>query len=181
MTTKERDKILEGAKEVFFAAMLDGYAGGENRKSVKTLFHNGYTKKVAFCDPENHNGYVVIDEWHTNPDSDRSAGTTLITFLGDPVWWMSYDGEYLEGAIEFLKRALKKAYERKLFLGGRGLASVLSERFSLNGLTFKLGYKNVWDGDFQSFSGTEKIFQHPLAGYDPEPIGYHRYCGQALI
>lgn len=177
MKTEERNKILEGAKEAFFLAMLDGYAGGENRLSTKITSNNGYTKTVTFV----HGDYIVKDEWHTNPESDHSAGTTLISYQDKPIWWMSYGDHYPEGAIPFLKSAMAKAYEQKLFLGGRGPTKVIAPKYKINDLNFYLVYKNDWSGDFQSFKGHEKIFQNPRIGYDPELIGHHQYFGMSLL
>jgi hypothetical protein len=181
MTEQEKSAILAGAQNAFFEAMLDGYAGGENRKSVKTELNNGHTKRVVFQDEENHPGYIVEDEWDIHPNSDQSAGTTRILLQGGPVWRMSYGGHYPKGAIPFLKSAMAKAYERKLFLGGRGMDKVISEHYEVNELRFYLVYINKWNGDFQSFNGIEEIFQNPLIGYDPELIGCHQYFGMALI
>jgi len=101
--------------EVFFEAMMDGYAGGKLRRSVKTLSPDGY-KTIEF-----HMGdYKVIDRYCVTPHSDFSAGTTTIFHLGVPVWWMTYGGRYSAAVIPFLKKALYQAYRKNEFNGGRG-------------------------------------------------------------
>ncbi len=169
MTAKERERILKGAKEAFSLAMLDGYVGDEDRKSVKTKSNNGYTTTVAFI----HEDYTVKDEWHTNPNSNKSSGSTIITFHERPIWQMFYSGEYPEEFIAFLKIALKKQYSNKRakFVGCRG-----PECFRKGNLE----YENEGDGNFSRFWGRESIRQN-ICTQDWEEVGYHEYSGMALI
>lgn len=183
MSPELKAEILEGAKAAFFEAMIDGWVGGENRRSKETKTADGHTI-IEYVTEDGK--FRVVDDFITTRLSDKSAGTTTIFFkeeggLQTPVWWMSYGGHYPEGAISFLKSAIAKAYERKLFLGGRGLAKVISTRHEVNELKFHLIYINKWNGDFQSFNGVEEVLQNPLVGYDPELIGYHQYFGMSLL
>lgn len=169
MTSSERGKIIKGAKEVFFKALLDGYAGGVRRNSFKVENHGGHTITVTFVDGD----YVVEDRWHTNPDSSASGGSTLITYQGIPVWWMTYGGRYPEALISVLKSALRQTYERKEFHGGRGPAE-----YKIHGYL----YRNKPHGDFTNFRGVETI------GIDPTykrrilfTTGFHSYFGMSLI
>ncbi|OHB15219.1 MAG: hypothetical protein A2431_01940 [Candidatus Zambryskibacteria bacterium RIFOXYC1_FULL_39_10] len=182
MTPEMRVQILEGAKSAFFEAMIDGYVGGENRRSVKVKDDDGYTT-ITYTTEDGK--YKVEDRFCTNPFSDEAAGTTTVfcrfALIWAPVWWMEYSGHYTEGVIPLLKSALTKAYERRLFLGGRGLARVDDKSYVSNDLKFNLTYTNTYHGDFSSFDGTEKIIQNPLDGFDPETIGYHKYSGMSLL
>lgn len=153
LTACERTMILNGAKEIFFMALLAGYAS--NKK----------TNGVPFV----HGKYRLIDKWETNDFSDGSAGTTMILFDGQLIWWMSYGGAYPKEAISFLKEALAAAYKKSMFFGGRG-----PDRFERAG---KFLYLNNFEGIlFENFSGIERIFNE-----DAVEIGSHRYMGHALI
>lgn len=182
MTELTRRTILEGAKDAFFAALLAGYCGGDKSESavvIEEKLNNGFTNRVTFSDEIIHPGFVVVDGWHTNPNSDKSNGSTIITFFNVPIWAMSYGGFYTDQAIDFLKNILRRAYEEKKFLGGRGESSyggiiVPQEKHIM------LEYKNSFEGNFERFSGREDIHENPLTP-NPELWGYHQYFGMALI
>ena len=165
MNTQERAGILAGAEEAFFLAMMSGYAGSKNEGSTKTVSNNGCTKSVKFV----HGLYLVDDTWHTNPNSDKSAGTTTISHEGIPVWWMCYGGQYTKETVAFLKRALRETYAQKKFVGCRGP------------LYFRDGimvYENGFDQSqsFEGFSGDEIVFNDSKG-----ILGTHKYFGMALI
>lgn len=166
MTTKERARILKGAKEAFSLAMLaviNGYARYESRTN------NGYTTIVVFS----RGGYAVRGEWHTNPYSNKSSGSTLITFHETPIWQMCFGGECPEEFVVFLKNVLKKQYSKKRakFTGCHG-----PECFRKGNLE----YENEGDGNFSRFWGRESISQK-IYTPDWEEVGYHEYSGMALI
>ena len=77
MTPEMRVQILEGAKSAFFEAMIDGYVGGENRRSVKVKDDDGYTT-ITYTTEDGK--YKVEDRFCTNPFSDEAAGTTTVFF-----------------------------------------------------------------------------------------------------
>lgn len=164
MPTTNREEILKGAEEAFFLALLDGYAGGENRKSTKVKTNNGHTTTVTFV----HGDFVVKDEWHTHPGSQKSGGSTLITHKDFPVWLMSYQGEYQGEAIPFLKAALRSSYEKKEFNGGRGPMKVPFGNI--------IDYSNNWGGNFEKFEGREEVLS-----YITKLLGFHEFFGMALI
>lgn len=171
MTPDERARILEGAKEAFFAAMLDGYCG-EKKNSRVTTSNNGNTKSVRFV----HSLYIVEDEWDTNPESDLSGGTTRI-FLSNgttwhPVWRMSYGGRYSKEARAFLKRVLHHTYNRRKFVGGRGEIAMFDAE---NHLLYTNNLRK--NAGFEDSSGTEYI--HHIGG--DERLGYHDFSCMALI
>ena len=124
MEEAQKMKILEGAQKAFFEAMLDGYAGGDNRKSAKVKGEDGYTT-ITYTSKDGE--CKVVDRYCTTPLSDKSCGTTTIFYENGsvwvPVWWMSYGGRYPKRVIPFLKESLKWAYEMRDFCGGRGISS----------------------------------------------------------
>lgn len=183
MTLEERRVVVEGAKEVFFSALLAGYGCGNIANTaavVKRKFNNGFTKRVTFCDQKVHPDFVVVDEWHTNPNSDRSTGSTLITFQDTPIWTMSYGGFYTKGVIPALKSILKESYEKRSFHGCRG-ANTERLVFIPHNIEVKLKYENKHDGNFERFSGVEKMLS--ICPFDniENLSGYHQYSGMVLI
>jgi hypothetical protein len=159
-----REIVIEGARKVFFRAMLAGYAGG-SQSSVKTTTADGYTA-IEFADGD----FRMVDRYCVNPHSDHSAGTTTI-FLGNlPIWWMAYGGSYQAEAIPFLKEVLASAYRDSNFCGGRGFAHGIDNK--------AFSYNNIWTGDFCQFDGLERIFN--LEDMDKE-VGSHEYFGMILI
>lgn len=160
----EKETILSGAKAAFFEAMMDGYAGGDCKKSIKTKTPDGRTV-IEFTTGD----YKVIDDYRTTPHSNKSAGTTTILYKNDPVWWMSYGGWYKKEAIPFLKASLKKEYGRGVFFGGRGPGSCTREN---------LVYINfVENGSFSEFNGREEIVDRESF----ETMGSHKYYGMSLL
>ena len=95
---------------------------------------------------------------------------TVVSFEDIPVWMMQYFGEYDKEAIPCLKAALRVAYERKEFNGGRG-----PNLFRYGGCV----YRNFPD-DVRSipeyFSGSEEI-----RGTSSTARGWHRYQGGLMI
>ncbi|MDD4761455.1 MAG: DUF5680 domain-containing protein [Candidatus Pacebacteria bacterium] len=159
-----REKILEGAKEVFFKAMLAGYAGEGREKTTKAKSSDGYTT-IEYSDGD----FRVVDRYCTTPDSDFSAGTTVIFFENKPVWWMAYAGSYPAEVIGFLKEILRENYENGIFNGGRGLGVKRGENF--------IYINEVKDCDFSLFNGMEII----IYSKTEKKLGFHRYFGSALI
>ncbi len=180
MTSEDRVKILEGAKEAFFQAMLDGYAGGENRRSIKVKSNGGCTTSVTFV----FGDFIVKDEWHTYPNSIYSFGSTLITYLGKPVWMMSYGGWYNDEAINFLKKVLAVSYRAAEFNGGRGPYTYEIPYMDENNplLRFRLMYRNESEGVFWSFRGNEYVYRQEvpdIAG--SKTLGHHHFFGGTII
>ncbi len=147
-------------RAVYIAAMLDGYAGGESKKSVKTKTPDGHITAFVYTDGD----YQVIDRYEVTPVSEYTRGATTIFCKDVPVWRMTYEGHYPKEVIPFLKEALKKAYEHGEFWGGRGP------------FRFRLGsreYRNLVDqqGCFEKFSGREII----VVG--EKEVGHHDFKG----
>ncbi len=149
----------------FFLAMANGYAQSVPKQRVPGL---PGSKTITFV----WGDYTVVDLWFTTPHSNDSFGTTIIYFKGDAVWMMSYDGQYPQEVILFLKYALHIAYvEQQRFNGGRGPAFVVSTdggRIYINEVQP--------DSSFRQFAGGERI--ENVSG---RRIGYHNYHGRLLI
>ncbi len=170
MQKSEREEILKQAEEVFFLAMLDGYAG-DRKSSTKTVNPDG-RKTITFV----HRRFKVIDEYWTTPETDLSAGTTTILYQTEstrfvPVWWMSYGGRYPKEVIPLLRQALKEEYQRKTFNGGRG------PRYMEFNKTIE--YNNWSKGDFQKFNGSECLRQYGCGS--ASEIGFHEFFGMSLL
>jgi hypothetical protein len=175
---EEREAILGVAEEIFFVAMLDGYAG-DKKNSVKTVDEDGY-KIITFV----AGIYKVVDRYCVTPISNFSAGTTTIFYRPSeihqwmPVWWMSYAGNYPKKVIPFLKTALKQAYEMGEFIGGRGLVDPFIDKE--HSLIYENDVRSYSGGHFEYFGGEEKIsvFKNFKVG---EVLGFHKFFGMALI
>lgn len=169
MATKTRNWILRRAIKVFFKAMLAGYAG-DNSGVKKEKSPDGYTT-LTWPPTGDHKGFVVVDRYCVTPHSDKSTGTTTIFFEGQPVWWMTYGGEYKKSTIPFLKEALKETYRQSKFLGGRG-----PSRFQKDNLVYV--NRRGFDGTrFALFEGREEIVEIPSLN----SVGFHKYFGMLLI
>ena len=162
---EEMYPALRDLEQAFLSAMRTGYAtaAGVNKGTIAEM---PGSKTIDWMDET----FRVLDTYIVTPYSDKSAGMTMLWYQGNPApsWIMSYGGRYEEIAIPFLKRCLRRAYvEDRLFYGGRGPAFVREERFT---------YVNQFTGDFDSFSGTENIFD-----VNGHLLGYHWYRGMALV
>jgi len=158
---------LKLARGVFFRAMLAGYAGNSNNDKVtKIKSLNGNEVTIAYTEGD----FVVVDCYNTTPGFNTSVGKTLILFRGNPIWWMSYEGEYTDSVIPFLKSALAGAYSIGLFNGGRGPADFNDGRYR---------YRNRCSpkSRFDAFFGREEILVSKSNGL----LGYHEYRGQSMI
>lgn len=146
---------IEEIMEIFFRAMLAGYAGTAKKETPPD---SPGMKRITF----KRGRYLVIDQWQTSPESDFSFGGTTIFYNDVPIWWMTYEGWYLKETIPFLKEALAKAYSARSFLGGRGQDSFQRGQFL---------YRNLFQGSFVSFCGREFITKAD------QELGHHEYRG----
>lgn len=160
----DRNEILAGAEEAFFKALLAGYAGegdGEARKEKSATGQITMTCEIG--------DFKVVDRYYITPNTNRSAGTTTISFKGQVIWYMSYLGFYDERAIDLLKQTLRMAYRGKLFNGGRGMEWLKSDT---------MAYTNqIERRSFCDFKGREEV-KDSRSG---ELLGYHEYAGLSLI
>src|SRR3989344_1895712 len=128
--------------EFFFEAMRNGWAMPVPKTPIPGL---PGAKSIPFRIGE----YSLLDYYFVAPGSKSSYGTTVIWVVEKPVWVMHYGGWYDERAIPFLKRALMRNYEERIFLGGRGPQQ-------LEGAGHTLQYVNHVEQDgFASFKGYE--------------------------
>ena len=145
----------------FFEAMLLGWAAGGKKKTIPAFPNH---KVVEHID----DNLRLLDMWSETPSSNKSSGSTTI-FLDDiPVWAMHYGGWYTEEAAEIVKAALREAYEKNQFFGGRGPIE-----FVHNGIF----YANRPQGDFNNFSGREELRRIDHS----EILGFHEYWGISLL
>lgn len=148
----------------FFRAMVEGYASGCRKSKIPG--------KPGFKGIRQTDGnLVLVDEYAVTPASSFSFGTTTIFADGAPVWRMSYEGYYEEGTLDLLKAALKNAYEKKVFRGGRGLSPVIGMRDG-KGIAY-LNSPSKRKNSFPLFKGREYIID-VVSG---ETLGEHEYRG----
>jgi hypothetical protein len=148
-------------QEFFLDAMRNGYAADVEKFGIPHMNHKGISYKSK------DGKLYLIDAYCINKKTGHSAGTTTIFEQGQPVWWMSYVGCYQSGTTQYLKEALKFAYDRNLFYGGRG-----PHEFNISGYT----YRNRLDYDsFDFFSGAESLFD-----INGNMVGIHHYHGTVL-
>lgn len=169
MTKIEKEAILLGAQTVFFEAKLDGYVGGECRRSVKVITMEGDTMVTTIT--FNDGNYQVVDQYKTTIDSDRSDGRTVVSFKGEEVWCMFYGGRYTKELVPFLKEALGTTFQTHTFVGGRG--PVLYPKDNL-------AYHNLFNGVFSGFHGREYVAEILSASREVQ-LGYHEYIGTSTI
>jgi hypothetical protein len=148
------------APEVFMDAMMAGYVSDSKKSSVPELA--GSKQLIYTC-----HDWKVTDTYIVTPAGDQSAGMTIISYGGIPVWSMQYLGKYTKEAIPFLKEALAENYKHKIWHGGRGPGAYDSGGWV---------YTNhpVVDG-FDNFHGYEGI--HGPGGLQ----GWHRYSGIWMV
>lgn len=159
MSTAE---ILEKAKELFFEAMVSGYA---NPKTKKTTLEGLPGSKVILFEKDE---FKVTDMYFTYLGSDLSSGMTIIHYQNKPIWTMHYEGWYKEEVIPFLKEVLHVAYQKGYFSGGRGINPFQSNSFL---------YINKFErNEFEDFKGREEIYSG-----DGRFLGYHEYFGESLL
>jgi len=146
----------------FFDAMIEGWANPNIKKVPLPGLPN--SKSIRF----KKGIFVVTDTYVKNSESGKSAGFTLITRAGQPVWVMNYGGFYPAEAIPFLKSALMAAYQKREFCGGRGPALFESSDYV---------YSNSLKVDvFGYFEGEEEV--KTRVG---NPVGWHTYWGISLL
>ena len=159
MSSAER---LKKAKEVFFEAMMHGYANPEAKKtSLKGL---PKSKVITF----EKDDFIVTDLYFTHPESDASSGITIIHHQNEPIWVMHYGGWYKKEAISFLKEVLYTAYKKEYFAGGRGINPSQSDSF--------LYLNRIERDSFSDFNGREEIYDG-----SGTLLGFHEYFGGSLL
>ena len=156
----------------FFRAMLAGYVASASKKTKKTTIPElPGSKKIVHQEED----LKLVDFYFVSAKSYHSYGTTIIYDQGVPVWMMQYGGWYFQEAIPVLKQALRSAYGKSHFFGGRGPA-----KFSLK--EFRATYRNDIhrSSSFRKFSGNEEILMVPAGAILPHRYGSHQYFGGVM-
>jgi len=154
---------LREAKNAFFKASLQGWAGGAKKISISEL--PGY--KVIIWEEDD---WRFVDMYFKISNSLDSYGTTTGWFRGVPIFFMSYGGWYDEEVVPFLKQVLKISYEKGEFFGGRGPACYIDYEA---GLVYENHQNRISAG---SFDGWEEV-RDLRSG---KRRGYHEYWGRFI-
>lgn len=165
----ERKELITAAQEFFFEGMLHGWPSGVGKVEIPDM--PGY-KKLEYPLSGDIKGFHLRDVYTRNEDSGKSEGSTKIWHKGRIIWSMHYEGHYEKKALNFLKSALRRAYEGRLFHGGRGPKFFSDQTYP------GLVYTNVetwWE--FGTFSGYESIVDNE----NTRVLGSHKYTGGLLI
>lgn len=158
-------EILQG---YFLEGSILGWAGGGAETTIPGL--PGSRLIVV-----NMGLIVYRDIFWTHPRSDHSFGTTIMSVRDFslegwfPVWHMQYGGQYPEYTIACLKAALRKTYEAKEFVGGRGPLE-----FQRGNLEYR-NHPDPHEKDFKCFKGDEEIVFGGLQ------VGFHWYRGGLMF
>lgn len=164
------DKMAELLEEFFFEAMQNGYAVSASSAPVVGL---PGSKSIRY----RRGDLLLVDLWFVAPHSSVSHGMTVISLAGSPVWVMHYGGWYYEKTIPFLKRAIARNYDQRVFLGGRGPQRLEGEGHTLQYLNA------VEQNGFANFRGRESIIAASRQTGFPEGqlLGEHRYFGGLML
>lgn len=155
---------LDQVQEFFFKAMLAGWVAGAPEAEMPKM--PGY-KSVSFRQEQ----FYLLDTYCINPDSRKSAGTTTIWYNDAPVWVMSYGGYYPKKVLLFVKEALRVAYVREEFFGGRG--PLRYKEWETPFLYKNAPSRNI----FSDFWGREVVYDQTTG----RQIGHHAYQGMSLL
>jgi len=162
----ETDTFLVEMRDVFFEAMNAGYAA-EGKPKKGSIAELPGSKTITYT----IGPWVVLDVYQVTPISSFSGGTTHIWYKGVEVWMMQYFGKYEEVAIPCLKAALRDAYSRKEFRGGRG-----PHTFKHTGFVYRNPISQL---DFEEFYGAEEILDERHERR--KVLGWHRFQGGLMI
>ena len=158
--------FLAEMEDVFFEAMMAGYASAKKIKKVSIAELPG-SKLIT---PFERGPWKVADPYLVTPLSSYSGGMTVISYEGVPVWMMQYFGQYFEEAIPCLKAALRACYGKSEFQGGRG-----PERFMRNGYVYE-NPDEFFPKDFKLFRGDDLV-----RGGNGDILGRHVYHGGVMF
>jgi len=153
-------------QDMFFEAMTAGHASLTSPSSPAkgTIVELRGSKTFTHA----RIPWKVVDVYLVTPLSTRSGGMTVISYEGVPVWMMQYFGEYEKQAISCLKAALREAYSRDEFIGGRGPLKLVYGKYE---------YQNhPVLSTFERFSGFESVTRGVGA-----ILGTHQYHGGLML
>jgi hypothetical protein len=173
--------------DFFFEKSLLGYAGnGEYQKLTQT----NYPEKqfVAYGPEAPYGRLVYLDCYRVN--GEFSSGETIISLEPPhpdpqphvPLWYMSYGGwcwaNAKEEAIPYLKARLRKAYEAKIFCGGRGETDYDRAAQKDGALQYLTGATPT-SAPFHYFIGRERICRLGFPGGGD--VFWHSFHGLLLV
>lgn len=138
----DRKTLVERAQEFFFEGMLRGWVNG----GIEPRFVDGKSGFKAYG--HGSSNLRLLDEFCSN--GVFSSGQTTIWHYTDPIWTMQYGGWHNREVLDFLMKVLGKQYEARIFTGGRGPESVLSESNSYINTIREKGFGEFW--------GYEQVF-----------------------
>lgn len=156
---------------VFFEAMLNGYAAGAQKGTVAVLPGSKLVTYPEFSD------WTVRDVYVVGPHGG-SGGSTFIYHHESPVWMIQYRGAYEKEAVPCLKAALRAAYEKREFWGGRGLPVFPAPHQFFNGFRYTNDCCNPtgdWTGSWAYTRGREEVLNE-----DGKVRGWHEYEAMLL-
>lgn len=181
MDTSEREALLREGQSEFFRAMLQGYA-----TEAPTLSIDGFDG-WKFVQPYRRGPWHLIDGYFVG-SVGVGAGTTFMSFKGEPFWYMQYHGWYSKQAIPFLKASLLENYRQSIFIGGRGprqyTFAAVNALYVYTNNPDSVGTNGAELAGFACFAGTEMIVlrNKELAEADhADRLGCHRYHGGAIM
>lgn len=157
---------VEFLMKLYFEASEHGWITSESVKHKMPELPGN--KVIAY----EKGAFVVGDSYYTQAGPEgHSYGLTQIIYKSVPVWYMAYHGIYPKKVINFLKRALRDAYDSRLFLGGRG-------PYHYNeGTRMYLNHVDRELATFEHFKGSEEIRERETG----ELLGWHAYEGRLLF
>ncbi len=131
---------LKDLQDFFFDSAASGYAGDGPKVD--------FPHEPGFMGYRIERGvYRYEDKYCVN--GIFSCGRSLIWHKGQPIWFMHYSGfSQSEDASRLVKKSLRAAYAKRLFLGGRGVQELREGR---------LAYQNSPIGYFTKFRGQDFV------------------------
>lgn len=154
---------IETIEQFFFEMMPKGWISGKTPQPIPGL---PLFKGFIFS----RGGLTLTDAWTTNQATKRSFGFTIIQ-ESQTLWFMTYGGTYPNEVISLVKEACDRAYDEKVFYGGRGSLVPL---FTPDG---RLKYDNNFEGNFSFFTGEESVIDNN----NNIRVGWHQYFGMSLL
>jgi hypothetical protein len=153
-------------RNVFFAAMQRGYAARPRKGTIAQL---PGSKTIPYV----KGPWDVIDTYITTNLSEASGGMTCIYHDCRIVWMMQYMGEYDTRAIPCLKAALRDAYTKEEFWGGRGSPDFVHDGLIYTNRPYSPTHDRVVNWNL--VAGREEV--RDSAG---DCLGWHQYSAMLM-
>jgi len=157
---------VKALREFYFEAMLEMFLGDAPRVDVPEK--PGY-RRIEYRRDE----YRMVDEYlKTLGTSSHSSGQAVIWQGDTAVWTMAITGRFEREALPVIKKALRKAFTARQFIGGRGPQHFNDGRYSYE------NHFELWD--FKEFNGRESVYQHGQFE-NKRWLGSQMYQGRILV